>query len=112
VAEIKTKLVPIKQLNIPTAGTRVQVNATSRKCTTVIIQALTGNTGNVFLGDVTVASTLGLALAPGVHITISADSDLENEDKTFIDLADLYVDTATNNNKVNVLAIDVESVSY
>lgn len=112
-ANIKTKLIPVQQLNVPTAGTRVRANTgTERLVTTVIIQALTGNTGNVFIGDVTVASTLGLALAPGASITLNADQDLENEDKTYLDLADIYVDAATNANKVNILVIDVTAVAY
>lgn len=112
-ASVKTKLIPIQQLTVATAGTRVQANSgTSRHATTVIIQALTGNTGNVYVGDSTVASTLGLALAPGASITLNADQDLENEDKTYIDVADIWVDSATNANKVNILVVDVVSVSY
>jgi hypothetical protein len=112
-AAIKTKLIPVQQLNVPTAGTRVRANSgTSRQATTVIIQALTGNTGNIFVGDENVASTLGLALAPGASITINADQDLENEDKTYLDLADIYIDAATNNNKANILVIDAISVNY
>lgn len=112
-ANIKTKLIPIQQLNVPTATTRVQANSgTSRLCTTVIIQALTGNTGNCYVGDSTVAAALGLQLAPGASITLNADQDLENEDKTYIDLADIWVDAATNGNKVNILVVDVISVAY
>ena len=50
---VKTKLLPIEQKTITTAGTRVQCNSgTSRQATTVILQALTGNSGNVFSGSV------------------------------------------------------------
>ncbi len=112
-ASVKTKLIPIQQLNVAAAGTRVQANGgTSRHATTVIIQALTGNTGNVYIGDSTVASTLGLMLAPGASITLNADTDLENEDKTYIDVADIWVDAATNANKVNILVVDIVSINY
>jgi aryl-phospho-beta-D-glucosidase BglC (GH1 family) len=112
-AQIKTKLIPIQQLNVPTAGTRVQANSgTSRQATTVIIQALTSNTGNIYVGDSTVASTLGLMLAPGASITLNADQDLENEDKTYIDVADIYIDAATNGNKANILVVDLVSINY
>jgi len=110
---VKTKLLPIEQKTITTAGTRVQCNSgTSRQATTVILQALTGNSGNVFVGDSTVAAAAGIQLAPGASITLNADEDLENEDKTYIDLADLWFDTATNGNKINVLVVDVISIAY
>jgi hypothetical protein len=96
---------------VTTAGTRVQLNGgTSRECVQVIIQALTGNTGNIFVGDVTVASTLGMALAPGANLTLNVDANLENEWKTYLDLADIYLDTATNGNKANILVVDMISI--
>ncbi len=112
-AGIKTKLIPVEQKNIPTAGTRVQCNGgTSRLATMVILQALTGNTGNVFIGDSTVAAAVGMQLAPGQSLTLAPDQNLGDEDKVYLDLADLWFDTATNANKVNVLVVDVTSVSY
>lgn len=112
-AAIKTKLIPIEQKNVPTAGTRVQLNGgTSRLATKVILQALTGNTGNCYVGDSTVASTAGLQLAPGVSLELTADQDLADDDKVYLDLADIWIDAATNNNKVNVLVVDIISVAY
>jgi len=107
------KLIPLAQTDVPTAGTRVRLNGgTSRLVTTVIIQAATGNTGNIYLGDSSVDSTHCHQLAPGASITLNADQDMENEDKTYLDLADMYVDTATNGNDVNISVVDLVSVAY
>ncbi len=112
-AGMKVKLIPIAKTDIPTATTRVQLNGgVSRKCTTVLLKAASANTGNIYVGDSTVDSSLCHPLAPGQDLIINADQDLENEDKTYIDLADIWVDTATNGNDIHISVIDLVAVSY
>lgn len=113
-ASLKHKLIGLEKLDIPTAGTRVRYSggATSRLVTTLILKAASANTGNIFVGDETVDSTHGHPLAPGESLTINADQDSENEDKTVLDLNDVYFDTATNGNDVHISVVDLVSVSY
>ena len=92
------KIYTLAELDIPTAGTRVQASATSTIVSSIIFQADTANTGNIFVGDVNVTSTRGYALTPGDSIAFSGDM-AGYSGKEFI-LSDFYVDTATNGNDV------------
>lgn len=84
---------------VAAAGTRVALSAAGRPFRYAIIQAKPGNTGNIFLGDVTVASGLGITLTPtSAPIIIRNDGN----DSRF-DLADWYIDAATNGDGANIL---------
>jgi hypothetical protein len=89
------------EVTVTTAGTRVQITSSDITAVAVVIQALPTNTGNIFVGDSTVASTNGLILTPGDIIVI--DPEEENE----LNLSDVYVDAATNADKVRVAYMTV-----
>jgi hypothetical protein len=95
---VAVKLFTLAAVNIPTAGTRVQITATETYTTTVMLQAAVANVGNIFIGDSSVSSTRGLALSPGQVLTLTAD--LINRGQESLNIADLYVDTATNSNNL------------
>jgi len=76
---------------VTTAGTRV-VLAASTACKSVTIKALTANTGIIYVGSTTVASTNGFALAAGETVsldianltTVNIDSSVNGEGVTYI----------------------------
>ena len=91
------------QITVTTAGTAVQGTSTPNY-TGFFIRALSGNTGNVYIGndgagDVTSAN--GYELAPGDQIYIEVPN-----------LSDLWFDAATNGDKFSWLAGAVISVRY
>jgi len=90
----------VRTTDIPTAGTRVQINNTSRRILSITLKARNGNTGSVFVGDSTVSSSQGIELRPnestGFHFGGSRVSSL---------LSDYWVDTATGGNDVDWIAI-------
>jgi len=97
------KLFTVADIDIPTAGTRVQVSATDTPVTTVIVQAKATNAGLVFVGDASVSATRGISLAAGKAIALNADEFGEGAGE-FI-LSDVYVDAATNGDDVKVAYI-------
>lgn len=76
---------------VTTAGTRVTL-AASQAIKSVTIKALAANTGTIFVGNTTVASTNGLALAAGEAIsmdianlnTVNIDSSVNGEGVTYL----------------------------
>lgn len=94
------KFYVLSQQTIDTAGTREAVSADALPVSAVVVQAPSTNSGNIFVGDSTVSSSKGLALAAGESITIT--SSLVNGTHEELILSDIYVDTATNGNKVQV----------
>lgn len=94
-----SKIYTLADIAIAAAATRQQVSTADTPIQAVIVQAASGNTGNIFVGDILVSATRGLSLAPGVSIRIDADAgDIGVE----LILSDLYVDTATNGNIAKV----------
>lgn len=77
---------------VTTAGTRVALASSQAILEGVWIKALAANTGTIYVGDSTVASTNGLALAPGDLIflrvanlaTINLDSSVNAEGVTYL----------------------------
>lgn len=90
------KLFTLAAITISTAGTRQAISSTAVPVASYLIEADASNTGKVYVGDSTVASTNGVALSAGE--SLSAESHEDDE----LDLSDVYVDTATNGNKVRV----------
>lgn len=91
-------------VTVATPGTRVQLSATPvLDSASIIIQADTANTGNVYVGDVTVTSLNGILLPPGA--AISLDGDEVGGNYLQIDADKVYIDAATSGNKVRVAAI-------
>lgn len=88
------------QKTVTTAGTRVQASATSIFTPDVTVQALASNTGVIYVGDVTVSSTAGIALTAGQSVSFSIEpAGLGND----IDLSLVYLDSSVNGEKANVM---------
>jgi hypothetical protein len=93
------KLFTIAKIDIPSAGTRVQVSATATPISTIIASAPAANTGKVYIGDDAVAAGRGVEIAPGGTVSLSADYSGTGEE--FL-LSDFYVDAATNGDDISI----------
>ena len=82
-------------VTVTTAGTEVQVSATSVPIKGITIKALAANTGTMYVGSSTVASTNGYPLAAGQAISF----DISN-------LNTVWVDASVNGEKVSYLAVN------
>lgn len=79
---------------VSTAGTRVAL-AGATACKSVTIKALATNTGLIYVGNNTVASTNGLQLAPGESVSLD-----------IADLSTVNLDAANNNDGVTYLGVN------
>ena len=85
---------------VTTKGTAVQVSSTITDARDVIIQPKSGNTGYMYVGgptDVTAATGIRMA---NTDVSISFTG---SEVHDYIDLTQLYIDSAVNGEGVNVL---------
>lgn len=82
---------------VTTAGTRAALSTTPIWARSLRLSAPAGNTGVVYIGDVTVAAANGISIAAG---SIVSFSDLFGADNTTVNLANIYVDAATSGDKV------------
>jgi len=81
-------------VTVATAGTKVQVSSTYKPCSMIRLEADTGNTGNIFVGDLNVSSSRYTAkLAAGAALVLTGSA---------IDITRLYVDASANAQKVQV----------
>lgn len=90
------------QETVDAAGTAQTIVTSSTKCTEVHIKALTTNAGVVYVGnDGTddVSSTTGLELAAG-------DSTIKRDKEGRLDLMDIWVDAANNDDGVSWLIVE------
>ncbi len=86
----------LAQINIASGGTRQKLSAGSLAIVKVYISAPSGNSGNVYIGDVAVAAGRGIEVPKGTTLVIEAPhGDL-------MDLNTMYVD-GTTNDKINVV---------
>ena len=92
---LKTRLL---NKTVATAGTRERLTDVSKKVAAIVIQALPGNTGTVYVGDNQVSATNGLALTPGSNITFSSNQSGWADEK--ISLKDIWLDVGTGADKV------------
>ncbi len=83
------------QITVTTAGTRVQLSGSSVPIRSVCVKALTGNTGKMYVGDITVSSSIGYELPKDVSICL----DVNN-------LNLIYIDSSVNGEKVSYLGIN------
>ena len=85
--------------NVATAGTELPLVTASTHCKGFKITAKAANSGVVYLGDSTVSSSNGFQLAAGASVTLQ-DLYPNINDGVFVDLANIYVDAANNNDGV------------
>ena len=80
--------------NVTTAGTRVTL-ASSTSCKSVTIKAKIANTGTIYVGDTSVSSSNGFALAAGETVsldianlnTVNLDASVSGEGVTYVGVA-------------------------
>lgn len=80
--------------NVTTAGTRVTL-ASSTSCKSVTIKAKVANTGTIYVGDTSVSSSNGFALAAGETVsldianlnTVNLDASVSGEGVTYVGVA-------------------------
>lgn len=89
-------------VTVATAGTAVRFTTATTPIKSILIAAPSGNTGAVYIGDSTVASTNSPPLAAGSERTITFK---DNPDDTPGDMADLYVDVSTNGDTITYFAV-------
>ena len=98
------KLTTLGRITVTTAGTRVPLTAdTTLIAYKVIIKGKATNAGLVFVGDVTVTATNGYPLAATAELVIEPPTSPRNLEN--IMLSDIYVDSATNGDSVQVLYV-------
>ena len=86
---------------VSTAGTEVQLSNTNRKVRWIKVKALAGNSNKVYLGIAgSISSSLGYELSAGNELEINF-SDIGGS----ILFSTLYVDVATNGDKVSWVAV-------
>lgn len=91
------KLITLAQGTVTTSGT--EVRASSADLSNVVKLFITcpeSNTGNIFVGDASVATTRGVEVIKGTTLEIEAPNG------NFIDVYNIWVDAATNGDKYNV----------
>lgn len=85
------------QVTIATSGTELQlVAADVQKVLAVYLSAPAANTGTVYIGDADVSTSRGIAIIKGTTQVINAPEG------DFLDLRNIWVDAATNGDKLNV----------
>jgi len=82
---------------VATAGTRLALTTAPVWARSLRLSAPAGNAGVVYIGDVTVAAANGISIAAGSVVSFS---ELFGGDMTAINLASVYVDAATNGDKI------------
>lgn len=110
----KIKLAPTirTSVTVAAAGTRVPLSATSLETENILIQAKRTNTGNIYVGDVTVDATNGLSIGPGEFVTFSADTEEDDASFSVVDLIDIYIDSANNGDGVILISLNEVSTTY
>jgi len=82
-------------VTVSTAGTRVQFANDETRITNIKLKAPSGNAGLIAIGDNLVSMTNGYELAAGQTLELA-----------IVDLAETYVDAATNGDKVSWIGGD------
>lgn len=83
------------QVSVTTAGTRVQLSGSSVPVRSVCIKALHADTGKIYVGDVTVASSNGYELIADISVCM----DINN-------LNLVYLDSSVNGEGVSYIGVN------
>lgn len=87
--------------NVTTAGTRVQLSTSNLYASSLIIRAKTANTGVIYVGDVTVTSSIGMFLAAGESNELSGPPTKYGVPLQF-NLKNIYIDSSVSGEGVIV----------
>lgn len=94
-------LVTFGAVTVTTAGTRVRITASDIPVASVYIEALDGNSGKMYVGDLTVSSTkYTSSLTAGNGVTVQGPNVRGIEEEFY--LSDFYIDASVNGEKVLV----------
>lgn len=94
------KPIPLSDVTVSSAGTRVAITSSAIYAPVVCVQGHASNTGVIYVGDSSVSSTKGISLSAGQSACFD-QSDVPGFD--IIDLRTIYVDAATNGDKAKVI---------
>lgn len=112
-AKIVMGITTVADKTVAAAGTRERLVAASTEVKNVTIQWHPSNAGNVYIGDSSVAAGQGLILnASNPVAVIAVDESESDEDNVLIDLYDIWVDAATNGDKVKISFLATVSKTY
>lgn len=88
---------------VTTAGTRVQVTTANLLVWCVSVQALSTNTGKIYLGDSNVSSTRCIAeLPPGGACIIEGYQMYQKGLLELLDISGFWIDSSANGDKVHL----------
>ncbi len=85
--------------NVAATGTELPLVTSATYAKGFKITAKAGNAGVVYIGDSTVSSTNGYQLAAGASVSLN-DLYPNLPEGLFVNIADIYVDAANNNDGV------------
>lgn len=93
---------------VATAGTRIQLTSSTIYATAVFIEAHENNTGTIYVGNSTVASTTYTRrLLPGTGFQIAAEPNAQaGQHGGMLDLSKIYFDASANAQVVMVTYLD------
>ena len=103
------KLVTNSLVTVASAGTPVQVSTSVKMVNSVSIQASSGNTGIIYVGDSGVTAANGHELAGGEVLVINAFDKPFNLEE--MDLSKLYIDAATSADTARIISVQVDKPS-
>jgi hypothetical protein len=89
---------------VTAAGTAEALSATSIRVAAVTIQAKSGNTGSMYVGDSTVSAATGIMIGVPVANKTPSFVRIQADDSTnLFDLAHIWIDAAVNGEGVNCM---------
>jgi hypothetical protein len=84
------------------AGVAAPLSAISQKVSWVLIEADTGNSGTVYIGEDDVAANKCMTLAAGQSLEISLEGNRADKDLPYLDLTEIWADGTVSGDKINV----------
>lgn len=112
-AKISNRLKILNQVVVATAGTPVPLSAVPFLVYSVTIQWVPNNAGAVYVGESDVTQGKCIELTSGTpSLNLTVDDTMGDEDFSYIDLNQIYVDAQNNGDKVNVAYLELVDVNY
>lgn len=112
-AKMVMQMVSLPDVTLALAGTRQRLNVASLEVDNITIQWHPGNTGDIYIGDSSVAAGRGFLLsASNPILSITTDDTQADEDIVVMDLRDIWIDGSVNNDKVKLGYMVLASKTY
>lgn len=88
---------------VSVAGTRETLASATIYCKQLFVQALSTNTGKIYIGDNTVIATVAIELGtPVPGVVLPAVRLVSVDESTPINISDLYIDAEVSGEGVNI----------